>query len=85
MKTGYTVGRYQMLSESERAEASSDEHRTKQILAEMRTRDPLWLNKGIAPKVIFETPDIVRGVKASGLGRSGRQGDYPCMVSSADS
>lgn len=49
---------YKTLSDEHRVRINFDEYKTKQILAEMRTRDPLWLNKGIAPSITYETKEL---------------------------
>lgn len=46
--------RYQALSEANRTEKTFDEYKTDQVLAEMRTRNPSWLNKNIPGKIVQE-------------------------------
>lgn len=52
---GWLHRRYDGLSEEERSKTTFDEYKTKQVLAEMRTRDSVWLNKGKIPTVEYQS------------------------------
>lgn len=55
---GWLRRSYDMLPTSLRSDMTFEDFKTAQILAEMRTRDPLWLNRGIEPEVEFASQDL---------------------------